>query len=47
MIRFKGAAIGASSTCLVECKNYAATASGLTVSTVADKVLQARGQLRR
>ena len=41
VIRFKGAAISASSTCLVECKNYAATASGLTVSTVADKVLQA------
>ncbi|MGP8000179.1 MAG: N-6 DNA methylase [Streptosporangiaceae bacterium] len=41
VIRFKGTAIDASSTCLVECKNYAATASGLTVSTVADKVLQA------
>ena len=39
--RFKGAAIDVSSTCLVECKNYAATASGLTVSTVADKILQA------
>jgi len=41
VVRFKGAAIGASSTCLVECKNYTATASRLTVSTVADKVLQA------
>ena len=41
VVRFQGAAIRASSTCLVECKNYAATASGLTVSTVADKVLQA------
>ena len=41
VIRFRGAAIRASSTCLVECKNYAATGSGLTMSTVADKVLQA------
>jgi len=41
VVRFKGAAISTSSTCLVECKNYVATASGLTVSTVADKVLQA------
>ena len=42
VVRFKGAAIGASSTCLVECKNYAATASRPTVSTVADKLLQAQ-----
>ena len=41
VVRFKGASIGAASTCLVECKNYSATASGLPVSTVADKVLQA------
>jgi hypothetical protein len=44
VIRFKGAAIGASSTCLVECKNYAANSSGLTVSAVADKVLQAEAR---
>jgi type I restriction enzyme M protein len=42
VVRFKGAAIRASSTCLVECKNYAATASRPTVSTVADKLLQAQ-----
>lgn len=41
VIRFKGAAIGASSTCLVECKNYTANPSGLTTGTVAEKVLQA------
>nr|WP_225954174.1 pentapeptide repeat-containing protein [Kibdelosporangium phytohabitans] len=41
VIRFKGAALDASSTCLVECKNYSANPGGLTVSTVADKVLQA------
>ena len=41
VIRFKAAAIDSSSTCLAECKNYTPNPSGLTVSTVAGKVLQA------
>jgi Rho termination factor, N-terminal domain/Pentapeptide repeats (8 copies)/NACHT domain len=41
-IIFRASAIDSSSTCLVECKNYASDAySGLPVSVVADKVLQA------
>ena len=44
VLRFKGAAIDASSTCLVECKNFTANPSGLTVGTVADKVLQAEAR---
>ena len=32
VIRFKAAAIDSSSTCLAECKNYAANPSGLTVT---------------
>ena len=41
-IVFRAPAINSSSTCLVECKNYASNAySGLPVSVVADKVLQA------
>lgn len=42
VIRFKGTAVGSSSTCLVECKNYASNPAGLTVATVADKLLQAQ-----
>jgi hypothetical protein len=42
VIRFKGAAVGSSSTCLAECKNYVSNPAGLTVGTVAEKVLQAQ-----
>jgi pyruvate-formate lyase-activating enzyme len=40
-IVFRATAVNSSSTCLVECKNHAASSSGLPVSVVADKVLQA------
>jgi hypothetical protein len=47
VVRFKGTAIGASSTCLVECKNYASTASALTVGNRGGQGPPGRGQLRR
>ena len=40
-IIFRAMAVNSRSTCLVECKNYASSSSGLPVSVVADKVLQA------